>query len=144
MAEAEWRDVNRFVLRGRLGRDAEARPAGSGKVVKFSLATGRKWTGQDGKERDDTVWVDVVVWAEGLQPLAETLKKGTRVNVVGTAKLRSWTGQDGKERTSLECVVNQRDGELSVVPDDRAPRANTPVQPVAVAARSDLDDEIPF
>jgi single-strand DNA-binding protein len=47
----------KMILIGNLGRDPEMRYTPSGQAVtNFSMATNRKWTGNDGEKQEETCW----------------------------------------------------------------------------------------
>ena len=64
--------VNKVILVGNLGRDAEVRFTPSGApVASFSIATTENWTSKDGQKQEQTEWHRIVLWgktAETLQP----------------------------------------------------------------------------
>ena len=75
------RSVNKVILVGHLGRDAETKftPAGVA-VTKFSVATNRRWKDQQtGEWKDETDWANVVLWRK--ENLANYLTKGKQVYV---------------------------------------------------------------
>jgi single-strand DNA-binding protein len=104
----------KILLVGNLGRDPEMRIAPSGKeVTSFSMATSEKWTGEDGKLNERTMWWRVSVWGKSGVACNEYLKKGSKVLVEGrvtgdpkTGNPRLWTGQDGQTRASFEVTAN--------------------------------------
>lgn len=95
--------VNKAILVGNLGRDAEMRfTTGGTAVANFSIATTEKFTDRDGNKKEDTQWHRVVVWgkmAEGVQPY---LTKGKQVYVEGKIQTREWTDKDGKQVKTTE------------------------------------------
>lgn len=96
------RSLNKAMIIGNLGNDPDVRTVGSGtKVVEFSVATSRSWTGRDGQQQEKTEWHRVVVWGnspekDGLAGVAERfLKKGERVYVEGSIEYRQYEAKDG-------------------------------------------------
>jgi hypothetical protein len=91
------RSVNKVILVGNLGRDAETKftPGGSS-VTKFSVATARRWKDQQsGEWKEETNWSNVTLWrAENLAPY---LTKGKQVYVEGRLQTRSYEDKDGKK-----------------------------------------------
>lgn len=99
------RSVNKVVLLGHLGRDAEtAYTASQTAVTKFSVATSRRWKDQQsGEWKEDTNWTNVVLWkAENLAPY---LTKGKQVYVEGRLQTRSYDDKDGKKVYATEVVA---------------------------------------
>jgi single-strand DNA-binding protein len=81
--------VNRIILVGNLGRDAEMRFGGSGSAVaNFSLATTEVWTGRDGDKREQTEWHRVSLWGKQAETLQQYLVKGKQVYVEGRLQSR--------------------------------------------------------
>lgn len=88
------------------GGDPELRFTPSGVAVcKFRMAqTPRKM--KDGKWEDgEPTWVSVTVWRDLGEHVAETLRNGMRVIVLGNLSVRSYEDKDGNKRTSTEVDV---------------------------------------
>ena len=70
------RSVNKVILLGHLGKDAETRFTPSGaSVTSFTLATNRRWKDQQtGEWKDQTDWHNIVLWRS--ENLAQYLQKG--------------------------------------------------------------------
>ena len=97
--------LNKVMLIGNLGKDAETRHTPSGTAVtNFSLATTSRYKDQMGEWRDRTEWHDIVLWkAENVAPY---LRKGKKVFIEGRLQTRSWEGQDGQKRYRTEVVCD--------------------------------------
>ena len=101
------RSVNKVILVGHLGRDAEtAYTASQVAVTKFSVATNRRWKDQaTGEWKDETNWTNVVLWrGEGVAPY---LLKGTQIYVEGRIQTRSYDDKDGKKVYATEVVADE-------------------------------------
>lgn len=86
---------------GRLGKDAETKTLEGGKkVINFSVAVDTGWG--DNKK---TVWLECAKFGENTK-IAEYLKKGTQVHVMGEPSVREWDGKDGVKNFSFQCRVN--------------------------------------
>lgn len=95
--------LNKVMLIGNLGRDAETRHTPNGTaVVNFSLATTRRFKDQTGEWRDKTEWHNVVLWRG--ENVAPYLTRGKKVYVEGRLETRSWEGQDGQRRYRTEVI----------------------------------------
>ena len=101
------RSVNKVILVGNLGRDAETKFTPSGaSVSKFSVATTRKWKDQQSSEwKEETNWTNVVVWRQ--ENLANYLTKGKQVYVEGRLSTRSYDDKDGKKVYTTEVVADE-------------------------------------
>jgi len=126
------RGLNKVMLIGNLGKDAETRQAGSATVTNFSLATARSVkNGQTGEWRDETDWHDVVLWRG--ENVAQYLTKGTQVYIEGRLQTRSWEGNDGQKKYRTEVVCDgpsglillggNRDGQHQSQSTARAPQS---------------------
>lgn len=160
------RSVNKVILVGHLGKDAETKFTPSGvPVARFSVATNRRWKDQQtGEWKEETDWVNVVLWRQ--ENLANYLTKGKQVYVEGRIHTRSYEDKDGKKVYSTEVVADDvillggRGGEAGAGGGDdfgqmqsmpRGPRPQ-PQQARPAAAASEpssfdtgvTDDDIPF
>jgi single-strand DNA-binding protein len=95
--------VNKAILVGNLGRDAEMRfTAGGTPVATVSLATTEKFTDRDGQKREDTQWHRIVIWGKTAETLHEYLTKGKQIYVEGRIQTREWTDKEGKPAKTTE------------------------------------------
>lgn len=101
------RSVNKVILVGHLGRDAETKFTPSGvSVSQFTLATNRRIKdSQTGEWKDETDWHRIVVWRQ--ENLAQYLTKGKQVYIEGRLQTRSWEDQSGQKRYSTEVVADE-------------------------------------
>jgi single-strand DNA-binding protein len=101
------RSVNKVILIGHLGKDAETKFTPSGvSVTKFSVATNRRWKDQQtGEWKEETDWANVVLWRQ--ENLANYLTKGKQVYVEGRLQTRSWDDKDGKKQYMTEVVADE-------------------------------------
>lgn len=99
------RSVNKVILVGRLGKDAETKftPGGAG-VTKFSVATSRRWKDKDsGEWKEETDWSNITFWRG--ENVAPYLLKGTQVYVEGRLHTRSYEDKDGKKVYATDVVA---------------------------------------
>ena len=99
--------VNKVILVGNLGKDAELRFTGGGTpVTTLRLATtDARDKDKDGKPR--TEWHTVVVWGKTAESLATYLVKGKQIYVEGRLQTREWDGKDGQKRSVVEVVAER-------------------------------------
>jgi single-strand DNA-binding protein len=99
------RSVNKVILVGNLGRDAETKFTPSGAAVtKFAIATTRSWKDQQSNEwKEETNWTNVIVWRQ--ENLANYLTKGKQVYVEGRLQTRSYDDKEGKKVYTTEVVA---------------------------------------
>jgi single-strand DNA-binding protein len=101
------RSVNKVLLIGNLGRDAETKFTPSGiSVTRFSVATTRSSKDQQTNEwKEETNWTNVVLWRQ--ENLANYLTKGKQVYVEGRLQTRSYDDKDGKKVYATEVVAEE-------------------------------------
>ena len=98
------RSVNKAILLGRLGGDAETRHTQNGTPVsRVSLAMNRQWTDSDQQVHEETEWIYIVIWNK--ENLATYLIKGTKVYVEGRIQTRSYEDDGGVKRYVTEVVA---------------------------------------
>lgn len=150
------RSVNKVILIGHLGRDAEtAYTASQTAVTKFSVATNRRWKDQQtGEWKEETNWSNVVLWRG--ENVAPYLTKGKQVYVEGRLQTRSYDDKDGKKVWTTEVVAEDvillggrgegggPDEYSQEAPMRSAPRARPAAAPSAPPAEGISDDDVPF
>jgi len=156
------RSVNKVILIGHLGRDAEtAYTASQTAVTKFSVATNRRWKDQQsGEWKEETNWTNVVLWRG--ENVAPYLTKGKQIYVEGRLQTRSYDDKDGKKVWTTEVVAEDvillggrgeggAPDEMSQEPRGEprsAPRSRPAAAPASAAAPPShegiVDDDVPF
>ncbi len=147
--------VNRVILVGNLGRDAELRyTPGGAPVATLSLATTEVFKDKEGQRKEQTEWHRVVVWGKTAESLNEYLTKGKQIYVEGRLQTRKWEekgaepGDKPTTRYTTEIKADrivllgggQRTGTTGTrVERDHAEGAEAPSHPVDIT-----DDDIPF
>src|ERR1700686_1980882 len=101
------RSVNKVILVGRLGRDAETKfTPGGAAVTKFSVATSRR-----GKDKESGEWKEESHWSNVTlgrgETLANYLTKGKQVYVEGRLQTRSYEDKDGKKVYATDVVADE-------------------------------------
>jgi single-strand DNA-binding protein len=143
--------VNKVILLGYLGADAEVRSMTSGKpVMNFRMATTDRWKNSSGEYEERTEWTNVVTMNERtIDAISQYLTKGTQVYIEGKLQTRKWQDKDGQDRYSTEVMIGPNgtitlmgrgdsDGEAKKAPAKPMGRTNGSRQ------RREMDDEIPF
>lgn len=137
--------VNKVILVGNLGREAELRyTPGGAAVATLSLATTEVWTDKAGQKQEKTEWHRVILWGKSAESLAEYLTKGKQIYVEGKLQTRQWDDKDGNKRYTTEVkgdrVVLLGGGgrsEPSKAATDETPARDIHSEPLT-------DDDIPF
>lgn len=99
-------NLNKVMLIGNLTRDPEMKymPKG-GAVVELGLAINRSYTLDQGERREETTFVDVVLYNRLAEIAGEYLKKGRSVFIEGRLKLETWDDkQTGQKRSKMRVV----------------------------------------
>jgi len=159
--------VNKVILVGNCGRDAEIRYLPSGQAVaNVTLATtSRRKDRTSGEMVEDTQWHRITFYERLAEIAGEYVKKGRPIYVEGRLKYGKYTDQSGVERNTVDIVASElqllggREGMGAPTSDDAgaapraaAPAANRPApsRPAAAkpaAASTDfggMEDDIPF
>src|SRR6187549_3955024 len=100
--------VNKVILVGNLGRDAELRYTPSGAAVAtLNMATTEVWTDRNGQRQEKTEWHRVVLWGKQAESLQEYLTKGKQIYVEGRLQTRQWDDKDGNKRYTTEIKADR-------------------------------------
>lgn len=131
--------MNKVILIGRIGKDAELRTFDSGhRHAVATLAT------NDGtKDKPQTNWHNLTFWNTQADNAAKYLKKGTLIAVEGRLVYRDYE-KDGVQRKHIEVVVDRWEfaGSSSKKDQDSAPtEASAPGQ---AKFNAPSDDDLPF
>jgi single-strand DNA-binding protein len=96
--------MNLVVMIGNLTQDVDLRyTAGGTAVANMRIAVGSKYkSGEEWKE--ETLFIDVVVWGKQGENASQYLSKGRQVLVEGRLQERSWES-DGQTRKKTEIVA---------------------------------------
>lgn len=95
--------VNKVILVGNLGRDAELRyTPGGAAVATINMATTEVWNDKAGQRQEKTEWHRVVLWGKSAESLTEYLTKGKQIYVEGRLQTRQWDDKDGNKRYMTE------------------------------------------
>jgi single-strand DNA-binding protein len=156
------RSVNKVILLGHLGKDAETKftPNGVARST-FTIATSRRWKDQQsGEWKEETDWHNIVLWRS--ENLANYLLKGKQVYVEGRLASRSYEDKEGQKKYITEVVADElillggRGDSAGAGGGDferpvSAPRSAPRPQPAAASAppteelsQGITDDDVPF
>jgi single-strand DNA-binding protein len=141
--------VNKVILVGNLGRDAEVRyTPGGAAVASFSIATTENWTSKDGEKHEQTEWHRIVLWGKSAETLQPYLTKGKQIYVEGRLQTRQWDDKEGNKRYTTEIKADRitllgggggggRTMDRSAAPVASHGMDEPPMEPIT-------DDDIPF
>jgi single-strand DNA-binding protein len=146
--------VNKVILVGNLGRDAELRYTPTGAAVsKFSVATTEVWNDKSGQRQERTEWHNIDLWGKQAETLSGYLVKGKQVYVEGRLQTDEYTDKEGNKRktTRVRCdrvVLLGGGGRPAAAAAGVVPRGEDQmmgVPPPAPELSEPLtDDDIPF
>ena len=94
--------MNRWEIRGRLGRDPETSTLKNGqRVTRFSVAVSNNYFDKKSGQwvEKDATWVKCSVWGDDGEEVVRNFYKGDMIEVVGKAGIEEWTPKDGGEKT---------------------------------------------
>jgi len=69
------------------------------------MATNRRWTGQDGSQREEACFVDCRMFGKRAEVINKYCKRGNPLFVEGRLTFDSWEAQDGSKRSKLRVTV---------------------------------------
>ena len=96
---------NKVIMVGNLTQDPELRYTASGTAVaNLRIAVSSKYRSGD-EYKEETLFIDVVVWGKQGESCSQYLSKGRQVLVEGRLQERSWES-DGQKRRKTEIVAN--------------------------------------
>jgi single-strand DNA-binding protein len=142
---------NKVLLMGNLTRDPQLSYTPSQTaVVDFGVATNRRWTAQDGSQREETCFVDCRAFGRMAENINKFFSKGKPIFIEGRLTFDSWTAQDGSRRSKHRVTVENftflpgtAGGGPGPEPPDQGYDAE-PGPPRSRAAGTVPDEDIPF
>ena len=100
--------VNKVILVGNLGRDAELRyTPGGAAVATLNMATTEVWNDKQGQRQEKTEWHRIILWGKQAESLQEYLTKGKQIYVEGRLQTRQWDDKDGNKRYTTEVKADR-------------------------------------
>ena len=98
--------LNKAMIIGNCGKDAEVRMVGENKVATFSVATAEKYKdSKSGEWKENTEWHNIVCWRHTAELAEKYIRKGTQLYIEGKIRTRSWE-KDGEKRYVTEIVAD--------------------------------------
>ena len=136
--------LNRVMLIGRCGTDANVRTVGDQKVATFNLATSEKYKGKDGNMVESTEWHNITIWGKLAEVAEKYVTKGTQLYVEGKIKTEKYTDKEGNERFATRILASSFQL-LGGKPDGAAPAQVRPQStPLINGVVEPMDDDLPF
>jgi len=155
--------LNHIFMAGNLTKDPEVRYTPSGTAVgTLRLASTRVFLAE-GQKKEETCFIDVVVWEKQAEVCREYLSKGSPVLVEGRLQFEQWKTESGESRSRHRIRADRvhflgrgregggTGGEMGDAPGgaegEAAPRSAPPPPPPPRAAGPDESgdaDDLPF
>ncbi len=145
--------VNKVILVGNLGRDAELKFTPNGfPISSFSLATTDRRKDKDNNWQERTEWHRIKLLGKQAESLQDYLKKGKQIYVEGRLETRSWDDKDGQKKYMTEIIADRIQllggrgdgGGRSAGRGDDTDHYEEMGAPSAGAPSDLTDDDIPF
>ncbi|GFH41505.1 single-stranded DNA-binding protein 2 [Lactococcus hodotermopsidis] len=97
--------INNVVLVGRLTKDVELRYTPQNQAVAtFTLAVNRTYKNAQGEREAD--FINVVIWRQSAELLANWGKKGAQIGITGRIQTRNYENQQGQRVYVTEVVAD--------------------------------------
>ncbi len=147
--------VNKVILVGRVGRDAELRYTPSGaSVASFSLATNYRSKDPNGNWQDNTEWHNISAFGSLADFAGQYIKKGRLLYVEGRLHTRSWEDQNNTKHYRTEIMASTiqllgprpEEGEGQLVDEGtaQAPASNDVVEEPPIEDAPTDEEDLPF
>ena len=130
MSDLRMPSINTVSLTGRLVQDPDFKITENGTArLSARVAINRPYRDRDGQWQTESSFLNIVVWREFAESLADRLHKGSPVFVSGRLRSSSWKDSDDNPHSAVEIQVRT----LQVL--ERAENAGVPVS-------EDISEEI--
>lgn len=146
--------VNKVILIGHLGRDAEIRRLEDGKAVaKIAVATNESYKDKNGEWQTLTEWHDVILWRNMAEYAEKHFLKGKLVYIDGKLTHRKYQDKDDNTRYITEVVASnaklldkkESNFENNFPTEETGYTKTTPVEATAENSGSNAaEDDLPF
>lgn len=135
---------NILVLTGNLTGTAQTKVTKGGSFgTKFDIAHNIRYKTRDGWA-EKTIFMPVIRWSKFEPTDMDYLKKGAKVEVVGSLDLNEWQGREGEKHSKLEMKANS----VQIISEARKPveksSEGTDSDDEWKSPSSMNDDDIPF
>lgn len=130
----------------RLAQDPELRylPSGSA-MAKLNLVNSNKYKTKAGEDKEDTCFIEGVLFGKAAEIVSQYLKKGSKVYIDGDLKLETWQDNNGQKRSKHTLKINSFEF-LDGKPQGQQPQQKQYAPPKVEVQYpdDDMSNEIPF
>ena len=139
MSDLRMPSINTVSLTGRLVQDPDFKITENGTArLSARVAINRPYRDRDGQWQTESSFLNIVVWREFAESLADRLHKGSPVFISGRLRSSSWKDSDDNPHSAVEIQVRT----LQVL--ERAENAGAPLTEEGVEeveAEEGMEDE---
>ena len=96
--------MQKLILIGRVGVDAQIRQAGTTQVINFSLCHSESYKNKDGVKVEKTQWFECNYFTDKTK-IADYIKRGDNVFVEGTVDMQLYVDRNGKTQGKFTVKV---------------------------------------
>lgn len=135
-------EINLVMFTGRLTRDAQTAFTQSGTAYsRFSIACGRRYMDAKSNEwKEETVFIDAVLWGQMADRLKDKLKKGVPVMIEGRLQSSDYTDKTGQQRKGFQVNCSRVQVLVTANAQSESPANSAPMND----SDSSIDDDVPF
>lgn len=102
------KSLNKVELKGNVGVNPKiTKIENGGVIVKFSLATNDTVKGKDNLMREETMWHNIVAWANKTMPDFSLIKKGVYIEIFGKIRYVKYKDKNGDDRYFTEILAQK-------------------------------------
>ena len=103
------KNLNKVMIIGNLTRDPEIKETPKGATVaELGVAVNRSLPADNGERREETTYIDVVLWNKLAELAGKFLQKGRSIYVEGRLQTDTWEDRETGKKRSKTKVVGER------------------------------------
>jgi len=99
--------INKVVLSGFAGADAEVKTVMNQKLAKVNLAVNESYKNSSGEEIKKVQWFNLTFWNAKADIAEAQIKKGTGLTIEGRLQTNTYDAKDGTKRYSFDIIVSE-------------------------------------
>jgi single-strand DNA-binding protein len=141
---------NKIIIAGNLTQAIELKYSTAGlAIAKSAVATNRKFKTQNGEQKEETMFIDIILFGRSAEVAQQYLRKGSKLLIEGRLQFEQWQDNNNQKRSKHSVIVES----MQMLDSKADQQTSTPQmqqqhpikqhQPVAIP-EIDLDEEIPF
>ena len=129
----------------RLTQDVTLTYLASGSALaKLNLVNGSKYKAQDGSQKEETCFIEGVVFARLAEVANQYLHKGSKIYVVAELKQDTWTDNEGKNRSKHSLKIDSFEMLDSKPSGEQKPYQKQVANIPEIDINMDDNSEVPF